>query len=71
MSRARRVDEIRVAADGRPSPLPICAHSSECVNLVRGKSAWPTSTTWVFAASLRSAELCSTRALSRWNGLRS
>ena len=54
-----------------PSSLPIWAHSSEWVSLVRGKSAWPTSTTCVFAASLRSAELCSTLALSRWNGLRS
>ena len=70
---ARQAASTRSGSQPRaaPSSLPICAHSSEWVSLVRGKSAWPTSTTCVFAASLRSAELCSTRALSRWNALRS
>ena len=45
----------------------MCAHSSEWVSLVRGKSPAPTDTTCVLAASLRSAELCSTRARSRSN----
>ena len=53
-----------------PSSRPICAHSSEWVSRVRGKSPEPALTTCVFAASLRSAELCRTRARSRWNSVR-
>ena len=53
-----------------PSSRPICAHSSEWVSRVRGKSPASTATTCVLAASRRSAEVCSTRARSRSNGLR-
>ena len=38
---------------------------------VLGKSADPARITCVFAASLRKAELCRTRARSRWNCVRS
>ena len=37
---------------------------------VRGKSAEPAATTWVFADSLRSPAQCSTRARSRSKSLR-
>ena len=48
-----------------PSSRPIWAHSSEWVSRVRGKSLSPGTTTWVLAASRRSADECSTRARSR------
>ena len=54
-----------------PRSRPICAHSSEWVSRVLGKSADPARSTCVFAASLRRAELCRTRARSRWNCVRS
>ena len=44
--------------------------SSEWVSRVRGKSLSPGTTTWVFAASRRSAGECSTRARSRSNAVR-
>src|SRR5262249_34322922 len=53
-----------------PSSRPICAHSREWVSRVRGKSPDPARTICVLAASRRSAELCSTRARSRWNSER-
>ena len=40
------------------------------MSLVRGKSAEPAVTTWVLAASRRSAALCRTRARSRSKSLR-
>ena len=53
-----------------PSVRAIWATSSEWVSRVRGKSAEPASTTWVVAASRRSAEECSTRARSRSKSVR-
>ena len=55
-------------AEGSLPSLPI--RSSGSHPAVRGKSLAPTSTTCVFAASLRSAELCRTRARSRWKRVR-
>ncbi len=73
MSCARHAVSTRSGSQpiAAPIPRPICAHSSEWVSRVRGKSASPTATTWVFAASRRSAALCRTRARSRSNALRS
>ena len=48
-----------------PIPRPICAHSSEWVSRVRGKSLSPGTTTWVLSARRRSADEWSTRARSR------
>ena len=72
MSCARQAASTRSGSQpiSRPSSRPICAHSREWVSLVRGKSAEPAVTTWVLAASRRSAALCRTRARSRSKSLR-
>src|SRR5699024_9222323 len=53
-----------------PMSRPTCATSREWVSRVRTKSLEPAPSTWVFAPRRRSAEECSTRARSRWNGVR-
>src|SRR5699024_5491241 len=54
----------------RPMSRPTWATSREWVRRVRTKSSEPAPSTWVLAPSRRSAEECSTRARSRWNGVR-
>ena len=70
VGQAGGVDDVRVAAQGRPSSRPTWATSSEWVSRVRTKSSEDGATTWVLAPSRRSAEECSTRARSRSNAVR-
>src|SRR5699024_5791100 len=53
-----------------PMSRPTWATSREWVRRVRTKSFAPAPSTCVLAPSLRSAEECSTRARSRWKGVR-
>src|SRR5215475_3573624 len=70
VGQARGVHQVRVTPELGPELPPDLRALQRVGEPGPGKSPAPISTTWVFAASLRSAEECSTRARSRTKGLR-
>ena len=70
MRQARGVDQVGIAAE-RSAEFAADLRAFERMGQPGPREvAGPALTTCVFAASLRSAELCRTRARSRWNSVR-